>query len=511
MRLSFFSILTLLLLPLFAVAIWPAPTSSSLGSAPLTFSDTLTLTSTYTNSDRLNRATDRYLDVLQNSSSDDGVITELVLILASSDESLSQATDYGYNVSSNTASITITASTIYGAMYALESLVQLSSHPSLPLSISDSPRYNHRGFMVDTGRRFVTVPLLLNQLDAMAIFKMNVMHLHFADWCRYAIESASFPELTAALTGEQAGFYTTVQVRQIIEYANDRGIRVIPEIDLPGHSTWGTPLAGEKLEYCTASFPPSLLDDASNTTLTTLQTLVKEIVAVFGEQSDMVHIGADETATLDDEGCTIENIAGLESKIMDYIVSLDKKPVVWEEGYFKSGGAEGFQGKAIINAWNAGPRPADIEAAGFDAIESLSDNFYLNNHPSASDVWADISAGDGDYDQVGLLGGEVSMWTDNYCYEAQCGQFGPGQPLPVGSALYSPSKDSEFARSFSAMVWPKAAIGGGAFWRYFEMTEEEVGAVSDAIVDVLESRGLDVCPKGCQCDEVTRCGENYIQ
>jgi hypothetical protein len=262
--------------------------------------------------------------------------------VTTTDEQLSQSTDYSYTISSaSDTSLNISATTIYGAMYALETIAQLSlADPStqlLPLEIEDSPSYGHRGFMVDTGRRFVPVPLMLQQLDSMAAFKMNVLHLHFADWCRYAIESPSFPELTDALTGEQvrwrpdpspnpscappprrisssrepipitrstpesipraappspppvtlphalftlhsqAGHYTAADIAEIIAYANDRGIRVIPEIDLPGHSMWGMPLQNAGLEYCTGSFPPSLLDDANNATLSTLTTLVTEI------------------------------------------------------------------------------------------------------------------------------------------------------------------------------------------------------------------------------------------
>ena len=82
---------------------------------------------------------------------------------------------------------------------------------------------------VDTGRRFHPVPLVKTMLDGMAAVKLNVLHFHLSDQCRFAVESTRFPQLTANLTGIQAGHYTQADVRELVAYAKDRGIRVIPE------------------------------------------------------------------------------------------------------------------------------------------------------------------------------------------------------------------------------------------------------------------------------------------
>jgi hexosaminidase len=503
-----------------SAAVWPTPQAITTGDDLLTISKMMAIkVSGDLASDRLNRGIARYSDLFAAAanSADDGVAT-ITLSIISGDESLSQASSYAYNITSTSSKdeIAIDAETIYGAIYGLETLLQLANTPALPLDVVDSPRYNHRGLMVDTGRRFVPLPLMLQTIDNLAISKMNVLHLHFADWCRYAIESEKFPALNSALTGDQAGHYSVAEMDEMISYANDRGIRVIPEVDLPGHSTWGLPLMDSgDLKYCTADFPPSLLDDEQNVTQGTLKTLIDEINGVFGHQAELIHIGADETSELAAEGCTIGNIAGLESEIFAHIVSLGKIPSGWEEVLFKSGGANGFEGKAVINAWNAGPRPSDIEAKGFDAIESLSDNFYLNNLPSMSTTWADIADGDDVTADRKLLGGEVSMWTDNYCYTLQCGAFGPDQAPPVGAALYPPSMDTEFTSSFNGLVWPKAALVGGSFWNYYDMEDDEIAAVGDMLSELISSRGGDACPseKQCEggCDYLTRCKEEYIQ
>ncbi len=500
------------LLPL-ATAVWPIPRNvDTVGdsSEVLSFSDSFTFESNLASVPRFNEIVDRAIPHI--STEDGGSILTLYVEVSSDSTSLTQGVDSdSYNITIGSPITTLTANTIYGAMYGLETIAQLStSGEMLESEIVDSPAYQHRAFMIDTGRRFVPVDLMMSQIDAMAIFKLNVLHLHFADWCRYAIESEAFPALTASLVGDQAGFYTRDEIRTIIDYANSRGIRVVPEVDLPGHGTWALPLleTGD-MSFCTSSYPYSMLDDADNKTRSALEVIIKEVSEIFGDE-ELFHIGADETTTIDEEGCPLENIAGLESKMLGFITNLGKTPVCWEEGLFKSGGAKGFEGKATINAWNAGPRPKDIEAAGFDAIESMSGNFYLNNNPSFDSIWFDISIDDNPDANNYLRGGEVSMWTDDYCYELQCGAYGSNNEKPVGAQLYPPSMDKEFAQSFNGMVWPKAAIGAGAFWNFVEDARDNLEEYVEEINSVMIERGMDTCPSNCNCDYLDRCGKPYI-
>ena len=122
------------------------------------------------------------------------------------------------------------------------------------MSIQDEPTFGHRGLMLDTGRRFIPKETIEAFLESMAIFKMNVLHLHAADYCRFAVESLIYPELTANLTGEQAGFYSQDDIKSIIAFAADRGIRVMAEFDMPGHSVWADPLQVECSEISPVKF-----------------------------------------------------------------------------------------------------------------------------------------------------------------------------------------------------------------------------------------------------------------
>ncbi|GMH52005.1 hypothetical protein TrRE_jg5712, partial [Triparma retinervis] len=314
--------------------IWPIPRSIALGDDLQKLSAEVI---TESSSERLARCIQKYN--FKSSTAHGDSYSSIVVNVKNDDETLSQSTDTSFSIDANINSIvTISSLTPYGACYGLDVLSQLVSTSDdgsllLPstISIEDAPSYNHRGFMIDTGRRFVPLDVIFSNLDAMFMSRLNVLHLHFADWCRYAIESKAFPALTANLVDDQAGHYTLEEVSKMISYANDRGIRVMPEVDLPGHGTWGLPLmeTGD-LKFCTSSYPFSILDDGNNVSVETLKTLISEVAEVFGEE-ELFHIGADETATNDDEGCTMANIKGIEGKVFNHIIDSKKTPVGWEE------------------------------------------------------------------------------------------------------------------------------------------------------------------------------------
>lgn len=147
-----------------------------------------------------------------------------------------------------------------GCLNGLETLVQLLNHtralPHSNISISDAPNFVHRGVMVDTGRRFWPMPLLQNVIDAMAASKMNVLHIHASDMCRWSVQSLLYPELTASnvSTGHPAldaawlsgkGVHSQDDISGLVAYARDRGIRVVPEFDMPG-----TPKSTFRYDVC---------------------------------------------------------------------------------------------------------------------------------------------------------------------------------------------------------------------------------------------------------------------
>ncbi|MBB2205211.1 beta-N-acetylhexosaminidase [Gluconacetobacter takamatsuzukensis] len=134
---------------------------------------------------------------------------------------------------------TLTADGPDGVMHGLATLAQLigrdENGPKLAFAtIADHPRFAWRGIMIDTSRHFVAVETLKRQIDAMEMLKLDVLHLHLSDGTGFRVESHVLPELTAK--GSHGQYYTQAQIRDVVAYAGDRGIRVVPEFDLPGHA-----------------------------------------------------------------------------------------------------------------------------------------------------------------------------------------------------------------------------------------------------------------------------------
>lgn len=119
----------------------------------------------------------------------------------------------------NSLKATVEANTVYGGLYGMETFSQLIYENEFNYSkiiISDEPNFVHRGVMADTGRRFIPKETIMQLFDSMVYNKLNVLHLHLADWCRVALESKKFPMLTKGLVDLQAGFYT--QVHSFLSY-----------------------------------------------------------------------------------------------------------------------------------------------------------------------------------------------------------------------------------------------------------------------------------------------------
>jgi hexosaminidase len=148
--------------------------------------------------------------------------------------------DESYQLSVTSEGVTLTAANDLGAMHGLETLLQLAVTQQgacvLPaVTISDVPRFRWRGLMIDVSRHFEPVAQIERTLDGMAAAKLNVFHWHLSDDQGFRAESKKFPRLTeAASEGE---FYTQDQLREVVAYARARGIRVVPEFDMPGHAT----------------------------------------------------------------------------------------------------------------------------------------------------------------------------------------------------------------------------------------------------------------------------------
>jgi hexosaminidase len=242
-----------------------------------------------------------------------GAIRFLPADLAPAELQKPQGEAYALRVSPET--IAVYAATPAGNFNGLQTLGQLlrgapggGEGRTLPcLTIQDQPRFAWRGFMLDESRHFSGKEAVLRLLDAMAVYKLNRLHWHLTDSPGWRIEIKAFPKLTkVGSRGSEtdrrpnaaAQFYTQKEIRQIVAYARERNIIVIPEIDMPGHADAAVlsypELDGGGFQRPKGnSWPRFTFNPAKPETLRFLDTVLKEVATLFPD-AGMIHFGGDE-------------------------------------------------------------------------------------------------------------------------------------------------------------------------------------------------------------------------
>ncbi|CCG85739.1 family 20 glycosylhydrolase [Erwinia piriflorinigrans] len=206
--------------------------------------------------------------------------------------------DESYRLVVSQNGVRLDSATRFGAMRGMETLLQLVQNGALPLvTIDDRPRFSWRGIMIDSARHFMPVETLKRQIDGIAAARMNVFHWHLTDDQGWRFASRGFPQLQEKASGGL--WYSAQQMRDVVSYATDRGVRVVPEIGLPGHTSAlavAMPqlfaLPGRyKLEHGWGVFKP-LLDPTNEQVYRLIDQLVGEVAAIFPDP--YLHIGSDE-------------------------------------------------------------------------------------------------------------------------------------------------------------------------------------------------------------------------
>ncbi|MDP9337972.1 MAG: beta-N-acetylhexosaminidase, partial [Acidobacteriota bacterium] len=210
--------------------------------------------------------------------------------------------DESYALEVNSAGATITAATDLGALHGLQTFLQLvtvspEGFAAPAISIKDTPRFPWRGLMIDTGRHFIPLDVLRRNIDGLEAVKMNVFHWHLSENQGFRVESKKFPKLHES--GSDGLFYTQEEIRGLIAYARERGIRVVPEFDLPGHSTaWfiGHPELASgpgpySIERRWGIFNPAM-DPTNEKVYKFLDEFIGEMAKLFPDH--FFHVGGDE-------------------------------------------------------------------------------------------------------------------------------------------------------------------------------------------------------------------------
>jgi hexosaminidase len=177
-----------------------------------------------------------------------------------------------------------------GVLRGLETLAHLAHAAAtleLPLTVADSPRYPYRGLLIDSARHFLPVATIKDTLDAMSLTKLNVLHWHLTDTTSFPVVSRVFPSLSSKGAFHPALVYTQDDLSAVVGYARDRGVRIVPEFDMPGHSSWGKGMPGLTIDVC-----GGVLDPTQNATYMFLGAFLHEMGAVFHDP--YLALGGDE-------------------------------------------------------------------------------------------------------------------------------------------------------------------------------------------------------------------------
>ena len=341
--------------------------------------------------------------------------------------SLGEDESYSFDVSDKQA--VLKAATVTGVMWGLETFLQLlegdRSGYFLPsVSIQDKPRFPWRGLLIDVGRHYEPVEVLKRNLDAMAAVKLNVLHWHLTEDQGFRIESKRYPKLHQM--GSDGLFYTQEQIREVIAYARDRGIRVMPEFDMPGHITsWlvGHPELGSAPGPYTIERKAGIMlpafDPTREQTYKFLEDFFAEIAALFPD--DYIHIGGDEN-----EGKQWSSNAEIQAfmkaknikdnhalqayfnqRVSKILQKNGKKMIGWEEILHPD-----LPKDAVIQSWRGPASLADAARKGYDGI--LSSGYYIDlmfstrEHYKVDPVAPDANLTEQELRHI--LGGEATMW-----------------------------------------------------------------------------------------------------
>eukprot|EP00028_Trichosphaerium_sp_Am-I-7-wt_P007495 CAMPEP_0168533356 /NCGR_PEP_ID=MMETSP0405-20121227/17020_1 /TAXON_ID=498012 /ORGANISM="Trichosphaerium sp, Strain Am-I-7 wt" /LENGTH=543 /DNA_ID=CAMNT_0008559385 /DNA_START=519 /DNA_END=2147 /DNA_ORIENTATION=- len=287
--------------------LWPLPRQMTSSGDTITVNPTTFRISSSSSGSILQDAISRYMKYLfpiptQNGTSSVSKL-EVTLNLPYN-ENLTLSTDESYDLTLSKTAFTLKANTVFGALRGLETFSQLVTfnynsyeYSAKLVTISDRPRLSYRGVMIDTARRFMTVSSLKGLIDQMSFYKLNSLHLHLIDTDSWPLEVPGYPLLTQkGAYSKQAHTYSVSDVKDLVSYALHRGVKIIPEIDTPGHS-YSICYAYPDLcvEYeSNGKLSRGVLPDPSNEkTWEFFDSMWSYVASVF--PSDQVGIGFDET------------------------------------------------------------------------------------------------------------------------------------------------------------------------------------------------------------------------
>jgi len=400
----------------------------------------------------------------------------------------------GYSLDITPETITLKAPSKAGLFYGWQTLRQLQTGQDLPcVRILDYPRYAYRGMHLDVSRHFFSVAFIRHYLDILAAYKINTFHWHLTDSHGWRLEIKQYPRLCtvgawradrtgipmtiaeATKPGEPAaygGYYTQEQVREIVAYAADRHITVIPEIEMPGHCTAALAAYPQYADLdnpvplrVPCGYPGDLQHNfcaGNDSTFIFLQHILQETMALF--PSKWIHIGGDEVREGPWLGCSrcrqrmkekgFTSVRQLQAwftgRIDSFITASGRRMMGWDE-VRNAGLAKG----STIMSWHGDPSGRDSSGVDHDVVMTPYRYTYFDFYQSDPRLEPDITyaplfldsvyafdAGNADH----VLGGEACLWTENVPTPQRVEYMLLPRLTALAEALWTPADRKDYGR-----------------------------------------------------------------
>lgn len=408
--------------------------------------------------------------------------------------------------------IIITSSDDAGAFYAQQTLTQMISEKDGAkvvqcCVVNDCPRFSYRGLHFDVSRHFRSLDFLKKQVDAMALYKMNRMHIHLTDAAGWRMQIDAFPKLTSfaawrpqekwkdwwygdrlyaeeGAEGAYGGYYTKEQLRELVEYASARHIEVIPEIEMPGHSE-EVLAAYPELSCKGKPYSQGEFCVGNEDTFRFLEAVLEEVMEVF--PSEMIHIGGDEAnkahwkecpkcrQRMEEEG--LKDADELQSylikRISKFVESRGRRIVGWDE-ILDGGLAQG----ATVMSWRGEEGGIEAMSMGHDVIMTPGRYCYLDHTQDAP------------FKEPESIGGYLPL-DSVYVYDPSSKTMDlPGRLLGLQGNLWTEYVVTDSHAEY--MYWPRALAIAETGWSQPEHKElVDFRRRATGAVDRLKSMGYE--------------------
>jgi hexosaminidase len=460
-----------------ALKLMPMPSTLQLGSGQLEVTSTFSVALKGYTEPRLERASQRFMRGLAGvtglSVGAGAADASKPLLVATTDHASAAVQniddDESYTLDVTPSGATIHAATPLGTMHGFQTFLQLvqvtpTGFAAPAVHIQDTPRFPWRGLMIDSGRHFTSIEELKRNIDGMEAVKLNVFHWHLSENQGFRVESKQFPKLTEL--GSDGLFYTQAEVKEIVEYCRDRGIRVMPEFDMPGHATaWfvGYPQIASgtgpyKIEREWGVFDPAM-DPTKEETYKFLEKLLPEMMALFPDQ--FFHIGGDEVNGKEWDANpkiqafmkahNLKDNNALQHYFNEHVEKILEKHhktlVGWDEIL-----APGLPKDSVVQSWRGQDSLAEAIKLGYRGL--LSFGYYLDlMHPASAHYGIEPIAKNAallsDEEKKRILGGEACMWSE-YSLESLDSRIWPRTAV-VAERLWSPQSTMDVESMYTRM------------------------------------------------------------